>query len=100
MAEFDFAAAAESFLGGVGRSRRAPVCYRRFPEAAQAIQFAVEQLGPSLLKSACLEIDEARYSGAAIEQLYSSAEYPLARGARMAVDPKQRGAHGRQRQSG
>jgi hypothetical protein len=79
MAEFDYAAPAELFLGGVGRSRRAPVGYRRFSEAAQAIQYAVEQLEQSLLKSACLQIDEARYNGAAIEQLYSSAEYPLTR---------------------
>jgi hypothetical protein len=87
MAEFDYAAPAELFLGGVGRSRRAPVGYHRFSEAAQAIQFAVETLEPSLLKSACLQIDEARYGGAEIAQLYSSGEYPLARRTNGAVEP-------------
>ena len=88
MAEFDYAAPAELYSGGPARSRRAPVGYRRFPDAAQAIRFAVETLAPMALQGACIEIDEIRYTGAEIERLYKSEDYPLERGERTGVDVK------------
>ena len=85
MTSFDYGAPAELFAGGATNFRRSPLGYRRFPQAADAIRFAVEELSPKLLRGSFLEIDETRYSGSEIEQLYDSVAYPLARGARAAT---------------
>jgi len=76
MAKFDYNAAAELFP----TRRRSPFGYKRFEQAAQAIRFAIEDLPPECLVGAFLEVDEQRYNGDAIRQLYDSADYPLARG--------------------
>ena len=88
MADFDYTALAELFAAGSTNSRRPRVEYRRFPRAAEAIQFAVEQLGPGLLRASCMEVNETRYSGDEIEQLYLDEAYPLRRGADVASDPE------------
>ena len=59
--------------------RRQPLGYKRFPQAAQAIRFAVEDLPPDRLVGAYLEVDKQRYTGDDIRRLYNSAEYPLKR---------------------
>lgn len=79
MANFDFDAAAELFPTRKRQRRREPFGYKRFAQAAQAIQFAVEDLPPEFLVGAFLEVEEERYGSDDIRRLYDSAEYPLAR---------------------
>ena len=78
MAQFDYAAPADFFPGrnlkGV-RSFR----YQRFETAAEALRFAIEELPDGLLRSSALEVDQGRFEGANLRQLYEHNAYPLAR---------------------
>jgi hypothetical protein len=47
--------------------------------AAEAIRFAIEELPPELLLGAYPEVEEDRFDGPAIQQLYESEAYPLKR---------------------
>jgi hypothetical protein len=78
---FDYSVPAELFAAGSVSSRNLRIGYRRFSQAAEAIRYAVEQLGPGLLRGSCMEVNETRYSGAEIEMLYRSEAYPLRRNA-------------------
>ena len=77
--EFDYAAPAEVFITAGGFSRGAPMTYRRFPTAAAAIRFAIEEVPPTLLIRATMEVSENRFDHQAIQTLYSRNAYPLAR---------------------
>jgi hypothetical protein len=79
MGEFDYNATAELYSTRKRMARRQPLGYKRFPQAAQAIRFAIEDLPAELLIGAFLEVGEERYDGAKIRRLYESTEYPLAR---------------------
>lgn len=85
---FDYGAEAELFDRGStadlssskGRNfRRQHLGYRRFARAADAIRFAIEEMTPQLLQSACLEVDEERFDSRGIRSLYESVDYPLDR---------------------
>jgi hypothetical protein len=76
---FNYDTAAELFEVQGRISRRRSCGYRRFDRAAEAIRYAVEDLGPKQLAGAYLEVDEARFDSNAIRRLYDSAQYPLAR---------------------
>jgi len=75
---FDYSAVAELFRQ---RSRRRPtqIAYRRFANAADAIQFAIEVLPPALLQGTFIEVNDQRLGARQIRQLYDDDGFPLAR---------------------
>jgi len=79
LAAFDYCLSAELFPTRNRATRRHPVGYKRFDRAADAIRFAIEDLPPELLVGAYLEVDEQRFDGPAIRQLYDNQRYPLRR---------------------
>ena len=82
---FDYSPAGEFNSDNKRRAfRRRPLGYRRFARAADAIRFAIEEMPPQLLATACLEVDGLRFSGADIRRLYESADYPHVRAAAVA----------------
>jgi len=79
MATVNYNAEAELFPPRRRSSSRGPGGYKRFKSAAEAIRFAMEELSPELLLGAYLEVEEDRFDGPAIRQLYESEAYPLQR---------------------
>jgi hypothetical protein len=78
MADFDYEAPADLFPSRSRRGSR-PVGYRRFTTAAEAIRFVMEQMPGEFLFGTVLEVEEQRFDGPRIRELYESAAYPLAR---------------------
>ncbi len=76
---FDYGAGAELFTNKSKWSRRAPVGYKRFARAADAIRFAIEGLPANTLASAWLEVGDDRFNAADIHRLYEDEAYPLDR---------------------
>jgi hypothetical protein len=73
---FDYSAPCEVFMA---YARKRPVTYRRFPSAADAIRFAMEESPASLLVGAVMEVDEVRFDHRGIRELYEGDGYPLQR---------------------
>jgi hypothetical protein len=78
MASFNYMASAELFPSK-NRSHPGTVRYRRFNTAAEAVQFAVEEMPEALLRGSLLEVDEKRYDGSQIRKLYDAEDFPLVR---------------------
>ena len=76
-APFDYAEPADLFFPEQ-LGRRGGLNYRRFPSAALALRYAMEQLVAAKLTSATLEVDGERYDSAAMRRLYSSPDFPVA----------------------
>ena len=76
---FDYSCEAELFPFARASVQAAPLGYRRFTTAADAIRFAIEELPPQFLSGTYLEVDEARYESKEIRHLYESIDYPLVR---------------------
>ena len=55
---FDYNAPAELYAPKGRQGMRQPVAYRRFPSAAAAIRYAVEELSQAGLAAAVLEVNE------------------------------------------
>ena len=53
--------------------------YMRFPSAAEAIRFAIEDMTPAQLRGLALECGDDRHQGEAIRALYLQPDYPLQR---------------------
>ena len=79
MSEFNYNTEAELFPSKRRLSRRHSVGYRKFARAAEAIRFAVEELPADFLPGTHLLVDEERFVGAKIRDLYESTDYPLPR---------------------
>jgi hypothetical protein len=79
MATVNYNAEAELFPPRRRSFSRGPVGYKRFKSAAEAIRFAIEELPAELLLGAYLEVEEDRFDGSAIRQVYESEAYPLQR---------------------
>jgi hypothetical protein len=79
MDEFDYSAPAEVYLSPARGSRPASVKYRRFDSSAEAIRYAVEELGPLMQRGTVMEVGEERLEFAQIRALYDSERYPLSR---------------------
>jgi hypothetical protein len=79
MAAFNFNTEAELFPAAIRKKKRAGFAYRRFSTAAEAVQFAIEQLPADSLNGAYLQVDEARFDQSGIRTLYESEAFPLQR---------------------
>jgi hypothetical protein len=79
MSTFDYTAPAELFAA----QGRTGLRYRRFPRAAEAIQYAVEKLPPDLFPGTRLEVRRHHYDSKQICALYESDAFPLTRTARL-----------------
>lgn len=78
---FDYSAAAELFPGK-GYRGSVVVGYRRFDKAAEALRYAIEEMPSALLKGAMLEVNEERFNGDEVLELYRAENFPLERLAR------------------
>lgn len=76
---FDYSREAELFPTNNRKYKRAAFGYRRFPRAADAIRFAIEELPADALAGAYLEVREQRFDRHGIQRLYDSEDYPLPR---------------------
>ncbi len=77
MTKFDYAAPAELFASPGRGMSRGPVQYRRFCTGAEAVRYAIEILPAVQLVGAVLEVEEERYDGKQIRELYDHPKYPL-----------------------
>ena len=75
---FDYNAPAELYPSRIKKGR-GRVTYKRFDTAAEALQFAIEQIPAAVLLGAYLEVDEARFGVQEMRVLYDSVGYPLKR---------------------
>jgi hypothetical protein len=77
--DFDYTAAAELFIAKRSGGSRAPLGYRRFASAAEAIRFAVEELPGGRILGAFMQVGDLRFDADAIRSLYAHQDYPLQR---------------------
>jgi hypothetical protein len=67
---FDYAASAELFIPKKGKpGARQPLSYRRFPTAAEAIRFAVEEFPAIRTLGAWMRVGDERFNGDDIQRL-------------------------------
>jgi hypothetical protein len=76
---FNFNTSAELFPAAIRKKKRAGFAYRRFGTAAEAVQFAIEELPADSLNGAYLQVEEARFDQNGIRTLYDSEAFPLPR---------------------
>lgn len=76
---FDYNQVAELHLGHSGPRDGSPASIS-FPSAAEAVQFAIEDLPRELLCEATLKLQDERLREEAILALYMAFSYPLKRG--------------------
>ena len=76
---FNFNTSAELVPAAIRKKKRAGFTYRRFGTAAEAVQFAMEQLPTDSLNGAYLQVEEARFDQNGIRSLYESEAFPLPR---------------------
>jgi len=79
--KIDYSAAAEVYYMPMRRrgGKRQRLGYRRFPTAAEAIGFVVEDFPAAHTLSPWMLVGENRFDSDAIRRLYDSSDYPLRR---------------------
>jgi hypothetical protein len=77
MPAIDYTAPAELFPSR--RYAKSLARYRRFPNAAEAVRYIIEDQPASWLVGSTLDVDGARFEGQAIRALYDAEAYPLER---------------------
>ena len=75
----DYRIKAELFFFKTPKAQCKSLVFRRFPRAAEAIRYAVEELAPGAFASCSLDVNDQRFYGREIRPLYDSTEYPLRR---------------------
>lgn len=78
-AAVDYSAPAELY-SSVATFKTRNSRYMRFPSAAEAIRFAIEEMPKTALRGIAIELDDDRFEGEAIRALYYASDYPLERG--------------------
>jgi hypothetical protein len=78
MTDFDFNAPADLFPSRSKKGHRL-VGYRRFDNAAEAIQYAIKVLSSDFFPGTVMEVNDKRLDGLRIHELYDSTAYPLVR---------------------
>ena len=78
-ATYDYGVPAELFMAKGKGGPRQPLSYRRFPTAAEAIRFAVEDLPAVRSLGAWMQVGDERFDGDDIQRLYESDDFPLPR---------------------
>ena len=73
---FDYSSPAELFPA---RRRGRHTEYRRFATAAEAIGYAVEELGARRSLSAWMQVGDERFNKNEINRLYEDGDYPLSK---------------------
>ena len=73
----DYTAPAELFPSR--RYAKSLARYRRFRNAAEAIQYVVEEMPETWLNGSFLDLDGTRFEGRAVRALYDADAYPLKR---------------------
>jgi hypothetical protein len=84
---FDYGMPAELFMGKPrprrtgqqGPTGQQGLSYRRFPTAAEAIRFAVEDLPAVLTLGPRLQVGDEQFDSLEIQRLYERDDYPLRR---------------------
>ncbi len=79
METFQFDASAEVFTIARHTRRKEPMIYRRFPNAGEAIRYAIEVLPANELEGTTIETQDTRLGVADIRGLYEREDYPLQR---------------------
>lgn len=75
----DYRMEAALFFAKNANAKQKTLVFRRFPRAAEAIRYAVEDLAPKIFVSCSLEVNGLHYFGREIRHLYDSADFPLRR---------------------
>lgn len=75
----DYRMEAALFFAKSASTRQKSLSFKRFPQAAEAIRYAVEDLAPKIFSSCSLEVNGEHYFGREIRPLYDSNDFPLPR---------------------
>jgi hypothetical protein len=76
---FDYRSPAELFMAKRKGRPRQHLGYRRFPSAAAAVRFVVEDFPAMRTLGAWLQVGDGRFDSDGIQRLYNSDDYPLRR---------------------
>lgn len=74
----DWSLPAELYAG-ISSFRGRNARYLRFPTAAEAVRYAIEDMSDASLRGVSIESGDNRYEGSQIRALYEAADFPLKR---------------------